>query len=45
MWKEIKKMASRDQRGNYVNVKGVTIKVSEYKDGTGIKVDFYDNCS
>lgn len=35
-------MASRDERGNYVNDKGVTIKVSEYKDGSGVKIDFYD---
>lgn len=35
-------MSSRDERGNYVNDKGVTIKVSEYKDGSGIKIDFYD---
>ena len=35
-------MSSRDERGNYVNDKGVTIKVSEYKDGSGVKVDFYD---
>lgn len=36
-------MPSRDKRGNYVNDKGVVIKVSEYKDGSGMKVDFYDN--
>lgn len=35
-------MASRDERGNYVNDKGVNIKVSEYKDGSGVKIDFYD---
>lgn len=35
-------MASRDERGNYVNEKGVVIKVSEYKDGSGVKIDFYD---
>lgn len=34
-------MASRDERGNYVNDKGVTIKISEYSDGSGIKMDFY----
>ena len=35
-------MSSRDDRGNYVNDKGVVIKVSEYKDGSGVKIDFYD---
>ena len=35
-------MASRDEYGNYVNDKGVTIKISEYKDGSGVKIDFYD---
>ena len=35
-------MSNRDDRGNYVNDKGVTIKVSEYKDGSGVKIDFYD---
>lgn len=35
-------MPSRDERGNYVNDKGVVIKVSEYKDGDGVKIDFYD---
>lgn len=35
-------MPSRDDKGNYVNDKGVTIKVSEYKDGSGVKIDFYD---
>jgi len=35
-------MSSRDERGNYVNDKGVVIKVSEYNDGSGVKVDFYD---
>lgn len=35
-------MSSRDERGNFVNDKGVTIKVSEYKDKSGIKMDFYD---
>lgn len=34
----MKKIPSRDERGNYVNDKGVVIKVSEY----GMKVDFYD---
>ena len=33
-------MATRDQDGIYVNDKGVTIKVSDYKDG--VKMDFYD---
>lgn len=33
-------MPTRDKDGNYVNDKGVTIKVSEYKDG--VKIDFYD---
>ena len=35
-------MPTRDERGNYVNDKGVVIKVSEYKDGSGVKIDFYD---
>lgn len=35
-------MSSRDERGNYVNDKGVVIKVSEYKNGNGVKIDFYD---
>ena len=35
-------MPSRDERGNYVNDKGVVIKVSEYKDGSGMKFVFYD---
>ena len=35
-------MSSRDERGNYVNDKGVVIKVSEYSDGSGVKIDFYD---
>lgn len=35
-------MSSRDERGNYVNDEGVVIKVSEYKDGNGVKIDFYD---
>ena len=35
-------MSNRDEKGNYVNDKGVVIKVSEYKDGSGVKVDFYD---
>lgn len=33
-------MSTRDERGNYVNEQGVTIKVSEYKNG--VKIDFYD---
>lgn len=33
-------MATRDKDGNYVNDKGVTIKVSEYD--KGVKIDFYD---
>ncbi|MBE6140032.1 MAG: hypothetical protein E7172_00600 [Firmicutes bacterium] len=33
-------MASRDADGNYVNDKGVVIKVSEYDEG--VKIDFYD---
>ena len=32
----------RDKDGNYVNEKGVTIKISDYKDGSGTKIDFYD---
>ena len=35
-------MASRDEKGNYVNDKGVVIKISEYSDGSGAKIDFYD---
>ena len=35
-------MSSRDERGNYVNDKAVVIKVSEYSDGSGVKIDFYD---
>lgn len=35
-------MSNRDERGNYVNEKGVVIKVSEYSDGSGVKIDFYD---
>lgn len=35
-------MASRDEKGNYVNDKGVVIKLSEYSDGSGVKIDFYD---
>ena len=27
----------RDKDGNYVNEKGVTMKVSEYKDDSGLK--------
>lgn len=38
-------MSSRDERGNYVNDKGVVIKVSEYSDGSGVKIDFYDKSS
>ena len=34
------KTPNRDKDGNYVNDKGVTIKVSEYQDG--VKIDFYD---
>lgn len=33
-------MSSRDKDGNFVNDKGVTIKISEYNGG--VKVDFYD---
>lgn len=32
----------RDEDGNYVNEKGVTIKISDYKDNSGTKIDFYD---
>lgn len=32
----------RDEYGNYVNKEGVVIKVSEYGDGRGVKIDFYD---
>ena len=35
-------MSSSDKKEFYVNEKGVVIKVSEYKDGSGVKIDFYD---